>query len=105
MSDVASPIRPHAWLIAAALLVAATVLPSGPAHACACCGTYKVVNVESWDVLNVRSGPGVNYQIIETLAPDDGCIVRTGERRGNWVRVSVKGITGWVNRKYLQFVP
>ena len=87
------------------LFAAAALLPSGPAHACACCGTYRVINVESWDVLNVRSGPGVSYQIIETLAPDDGCIVRTGERKGNWVRIMAKGITGWVNRKYLQFVP
>ena len=64
-----------------------------------------MVNVASWDVLNVRSGPGVGFRIIETLGPGEACIGLTGERRGNWVRVNAKGITGWVNRKYLRWLP
>ena len=105
MRTNAKPVRPRAWLAAVTLLAAATFLPTGQAHACACCGSYQVVNVASWDVLNVRSGPGVGFRIIETLGPGEACIGLTGVRRGNWVQVNAKGITGWVNRKYLQWVP
>ena len=95
--------RSSAALILATLLVA--TLPASQAFACACCGTFKVVNVADWDMLNVRSGPGVKFNIIETLAPDEGCIIKTGERRGNWVRIKAKGMTGWVNRRYLRYIP
>ncbi|HUW74822.1 MAG TPA: SH3 domain-containing protein [Methyloceanibacter sp.] len=79
--------------------------PAGQALACACCGTFKVAKVAHWDVLNVRSGPGVRFDIIHTLAPDEGCIVKAGERRGNWVRIKAQGMTGWVNRRYLRYIP
>ena len=95
--------RPSAALILATLLIA--TLPASQAFACACCGTFKVANVANWDVLNVRSGPGVQFDIIDTLAPDEGCVVKTGERRGNWVRIKAKGMTGWVNRRYLRYIP
>lgn len=76
------------------------VASSGTASACACCETYAVVNVANWDRLNVRSGPGVEFSIIGSLEPDQGCIVLTGERVGNWVRLSDGG---WVNARYLQY--
>ena len=79
-------------------------LPISQSHACACCGTYRVVRVADWDVLNVRSGPGTGYQVIMTLEPDEGCIIRTGERRRNWVRIEAQGLFGWVNRKFLRII-
>lgn len=88
----------------AAIIVVALFMTHGKASACACCGTYQVVNVASWDVLNIRSGPSVRYRIIGAFGPYDGCIVLTGQRRGNWVRVSGNGQTGWVNGRYLRYV-
>ena len=79
-------------------------LPADDALACACCGTYKVVGVADWDVLNVRTGPGVRFHIKDTLNPGEGCIIQTGERRGNWVRVEARGDSGWVHRRYLGII-
>jgi uncharacterized protein YraI len=88
-------------LAAGALLVA---LPVRDAQACACCGTYRVINVEDWDVLNVRSGPGTGYRIVHALAPDEGCIELTGRRRGSWLHIESQGLTGWVNGRYLGYI-
>ena len=99
--------RPSRARCSAALTFAflvAVAMPAGQPLACACCGTFRVVNVESWDVLQVRSGHGVKFDIIEALAPDEGCIVKTGERHGNWVRIRAKGVSGWVNRRYLRYI-
>lgn len=82
----------------------ALTLSFGQADACACCGTYQVVNVAHWDALNIRSGPGVGFNIVGSFAPDDGCIVLTGQRRGPWVRVSGNGQTGWVHSVYLRYI-
>ena len=86
------------------LAVAATAMPVGNAHACACCGTWRVANVAADDTLNVRSGPGTVYGVVTTLQPDDGCIVKTGQRYGNWVRIEAMDTKGWVNRRYLTYI-
>jgi uncharacterized protein YraI len=87
-----------------ALALAASALPLANAHACACCGTYKVVGVDDGDALNVRSGPGTGHDIISTLQPDEGCVVQTGQKHGNWVRIEFLGKKGWVNRRYLEYI-
>jgi uncharacterized protein YraI len=86
------------------LAIAATALPVSGAHACACCGTWRVANVTADDALNVRSGPGTAYGVVTTLQPDEGCIVKTGQRHGNWVRIEAIGMKGWVNRRYLAYI-
>jgi len=49
--------------------------------------------------LNVRTGPGTSYRVIDTL--------RRGERveiehcRGSWCAVSKRGVDGWVSANYL----
>ncbi len=87
------------------MVAVAFLMSYGTASACACCGTYQVVNVANWDVLNIRSGPSARHSIIGTFAPYTGCIVLTGQRYGNWVRVSGNGQVGWVNGRYLRYVP
>ena len=87
-----------------ALAACASALPLSSAYACACCGTYKVVNVAGDDSLNVRSGPGIGHGVVATLQPDEGCIVQTGQRLGTWVRIEAQGMTGWVNRSYLEYI-
>jgi hypothetical protein len=66
---------------------------------------YRVVDVESNDVLNVRSGPGIENPIVGTIPPNgtDIQVTGTGEQNGNdiWVPIKYQEITGWVNSSYL----
>jgi uncharacterized protein YraI len=90
--------------IALGLAASASAIPLSNAYACACCGTYKVVNVGDDDALNVRSGPGTGYGVVTALQPDEGCIVQSGQRLGKWVRIEAQGMKGWVNRRYLEYI-
>jgi N-acetylmuramoyl-L-alanine amidase len=50
--------------------------------------------------LNMRSGPGTNYRIIQRLYAGQG-VNDTGSN-GNWLRVQLAdGSTGWVSSRYL----
>lgn len=73
------------------------------AQACACCDTYVVTGVAHDDVLNVRSGPGVQYTVVETLMPGQCGVLLTGRRNGVWVEIRGGQLTGWVNRSFLTF--
>lgn len=68
-------------------------------------GQFKVVKVESWDTLNMRSGPGVKNAVVVKLPPDaKGLSMAGGQKivgRTNWVKVSWQGKTGWVSKAYL----
>ncbi len=63
---------------------------------------YRVTGVAADDVLNVRSGPGVDNQIIGALAPNASGveIVGTTQDRG-WGRVSMGEMSGWVSMRFL----
>jgi Bacterial SH3 domain len=65
-----------------------------------------VVGVSHDDVLNVRAGPGIAYEIVTTIDPE-GTVTATGEARdlgrSIWYRVGVGGTTGWVNASFLAF--
>ncbi len=51
-------------------------------------------------VANIRKGPGTRHAIVAKAVRYD--LLKTRERRGNWVRVqSVDGPQGWVARKLL----
>lgn len=69
--------------------------------------TLAVVGVEVDDVLNVRVGPGPEYQVVTTLAStstDDA--VATGRNRsvesGIWAELTIGDIVGWANTEYLK---
>jgi len=66
---------------------------------------YRVINVASDDVLNVRSGPGADNSIVGELSPNSVGIQITGEevQVGNslWVPILYQGLIGWVNRHFL----
>jgi N-acetylmuramoyl-L-alanine amidase len=51
------------------------------------------------DTLNVRSGPGVEYSVLDELS--DGDIVVEAEYSGDWVRIEYTmdhgDVGGWVN--------
>ncbi|MGI9412333.1 MAG: SH3 domain-containing protein [Hyphomicrobiales bacterium] len=89
--------------VGAIALLAAVTLPT-VASACAFCGTYRVVGVEVWDVLNIRSGPSVRFQVVGAMPPDAVGVVITGPCEGNWCRISYFAKSGWVNTNYLAVV-
>lgn len=51
------------------------------------------------DVVNIRSGPGTDADIVGTLAAG-GKVTVTGETSG-WYRVSVNGVTGYIRKDFL----
>lgn len=87
-----------------AILASAAFTTTGtPASACACCGTWQVTNVASYDVLNMRAGPNVSYSKVGAIPSGTACVIKTGGCVGNWCRVSYAEMTGWVNTKYLRY--
>ncbi|MBX6427223.1 MAG: SH3 domain-containing protein, partial [Variibacter sp.] len=51
--------------------------------------------------LNIRSGPGTNYQVIDVVG--SGTVVDVRGCSGGWCRVSYGGSAGWASRSYLAF--
>src|SRR5262249_25534287 len=58
-------------------------------------------NVERDDVLNVRSGPSAEFDVIGELKPGTREISITGACRSQWCPVQHKSTRGWGNRRYL----
>jgi len=67
--------------------------PAGP--------LYMVANVEGDDVLNVRSGPSTDFDIVAELQPGSRGVAITGNCRSQWCPVQHALTRGWVNRMYL----
>ena len=68
--------------------------------------TYAVILVSEDDVLNIRSGPGVNNAVVGKLEPAASGLTRTGKTTpvgdGLWVEIqNPGGGTGWVNSNFL----
>lgn len=65
-----------------------------------------VVGVPADDVLNVRLGPGPEFQVVTTLAPTSvSDAVATGRNRsvesGVWAEIRMGGVVGWANTAFL----
>lgn len=65
-----------------------------------------VVGVEADDTLNIRSGPGTEFDVVAELDPAATGVVATGHNRslegsGFWAEVTAQGRTGWANTAYL----
>jgi hypothetical protein len=64
-----------------------------------------VVGVEADDTLNVRSGPGVDFDVVVELDPLATGIIATGHNRSLddaiWAEIQVDGATGWANTAFL----
>jgi Bacterial SH3 domain/Peptidase M15 len=63
--------------------------------------SYVVANVERGDVLNVRSGPSTEFDVVAALPPGSRGVSITGACRSGWCPVQHRGASGWVNRTYL----
>jgi hypothetical protein len=62
---------------------------------------FRVVNVPSDDVLNVRSGPSADFDVVGGLPPGSRGIAITSACRSAWCPVQHRSTSGWVNRAYL----
>ena len=92
-------VRQLAGMRAAILLMAMTVLITGPFSASAQTTAYVTDQLE----ITLRSGQGNEYRIIRLLT--SGTEVAVLERGETWSRVRAGGETGWVRSAYLQTQP
>lgn len=65
-----------------------------------------VVGVRHDDVLNVRSGPGVDFDVIATLDPTLTGVTGTGNgwqlpSGAVWWEIEMGAVTGWANQQFL----
>jgi uncharacterized protein (TIGR02594 family) len=66
-------------------------------------GTAALFKVIARSGLHLRSGPGANFQIIETIA--NGTIIRVREHDGDWVKADLEGdgqVDGYMFAKFLE---
>ena len=63
---------------------------------------YRVTGVAATDVLNVRSGPGTEHQIIGSFAPGQAGIEVVGTTQDRrWGRVIIGETSGWASMRFL----
>ncbi len=62
---------------------------------------FMVVNVRSDDVLNIRSGPSADHDIVGAAAPGSRDVALTGPCEAAWCPVEHKSTRGWVNRAFI----
>lgn len=84
--------------LAGLILAVSAALAGG--HAAAQPAVYRVVNVDSGDVLNVRRTPSPTSAIVGALPPG-AARVEVLETRHGWGRILMRGAEGWVSLAYL----
>jgi hypothetical protein len=52
------------------------------------------------DFLNLRSGPGFNFRVVEVIPPG---LVNARNCSVRWCRVNISGVIGYVDSSYLDF--
>ena len=62
---------------------------------------FRVVNIRGDDVLNVRSGPSADFDIVGGLPPGSRGVAITSACRSAWCPVQHRATNGWVNSAYL----
>jgi SH3-like domain-containing protein len=65
---------------------------------------HCVVNVASWDRLNVREEPSAGSELVTRLRYGACGIVVTGGPVGSWYRIEDGHYEGWVNGKFISMV-
>lgn len=67
--------------------------------------TYQVAFVSSDDTLNLRSGPGVDFDVVGELDPHATNVQITGSGQlvagSTWVPIAAGNLRGWVNSRFL----
>ncbi len=95
------PQPPTAEVVPTSTVAATAVAPTPTASPV----TYRVAYVTSDDTLNVRSGPGVDFDVVGELAPQATGVEITGSGNlvagSTWVPITNGRVTGWVNGRFL----
>jgi len=91
------------FLLLSFVLVVGLMIAPTNSEACACCGTWQVKNVAENDQLNIRSGPGVGYGVVGGIPSGSACVIKSGQCRGNWCKISYAEYAGWVSTRYLRW--
>ncbi|MDO8358910.1 MAG: SH3 domain-containing protein [Devosia sp.] len=65
---------------------------------------HCVVNVATWDRLNVRDEPSSSGEIVTRHRYGDCGIIVVGEPEGGWYPIEDGHFDGWVNSKYISMV-
>ncbi len=65
---------------------------------------HCVVNVATWDRLNIRDEPSSSGEIVVRHRYGDCGIVVVGEAENGWVPIEDGHYEGWVNAKYISMV-
>lgn len=63
--------------------------------------TGVTATVTNADALNVRNGPGTNYDILQSIARNETYPVVGRNADNSWLQLNVNGLTGWSNSFYL----
>jgi uncharacterized protein YgiM (DUF1202 family) len=63
--------------------------------------SYRVKDVGYNDVLNIRSGPNANSNVVGTIPPDGKGIRIYGRCSSSWCPIQYNGVQGWANGYYL----
>lgn len=54
------------------------------------------------EVLNIRSGPGVDYDIVGKLYINSTVTIQKQDETGNWLYILFEESSGWVSRKFVR---
>lgn len=96
-----------------ALAAIALLLAPSPARATSGPGCLTVVNVASWDVLNMRSGPSASNPIVDRLPPgrhgiisqSGPCVPPNASPPSRWCPVAHyngdRTTSGWVKQRFV----
>ncbi|MCA9930803.1 MAG: SH3 domain-containing protein [Anaerolineales bacterium] len=102
------PVIPTSTFASTATAVSPTVTPqptTAPSQPESTDTQYRVAFVTADDVLNVRSGPGVNNSIVGSLPPNAANVQITGAGQmvsgSTWVPIVAGDVQGWVNGRFL----
>jgi uncharacterized protein YraI len=94
------------------LIAFGLMLLAGAAHATSGPGCLIVAHVAANDALNMRSGPGTSYAVVNALPPgnhgiihlDGPCVPKAASPRSRWCKVSHyagdRVTKGWIKRRY-----
>ncbi|MER0236981.1 DUF1236 domain-containing protein [Fulvimarina sp. MAC8] len=84
-------------------LLRTTALAAGAASIAALLATPSMAQsaVTSTTDLNVRAGPGSNYEIVGVIPTGEAATFDGCTEAGSWCRVTVNGTQGWAAAQYL----
>lgn len=67
---------------------------------------YNVTRVKPNDTLNIRTLPGISYEVMSAIPPREMCVLYVGGYRivdddSIWIKVRYQRVEGWVNSYFL----